>query len=408
MVPYYLVYINALLLILLWAAVGRSPLYLIAEPLLILLALYFVGYFDLSSDGRQVLGRILFANLPAALLLAAGLTFVHDGTPGWSALAALCGGILVSYLLQRILPARLGMHAQRVVIWIDEETWKQPVLLEEIAKSYGGHLSFRRLESGGEGAPAPVGERSRFPGRVYRHRRDSVGEPDGVDVVVDFRKLCETAIRRIPIELLSLYEDNGWRRRDSPVDRILVRAVDLSVSTIALVLLLPFFAAAAAAILLEDGAPIVLRQTRIGVCGKPFVLYKLRTMRQEGFNHQDPNANMGSRILRCGRLLRRSHLDETLQFFNVLNGTMSLVGARPELPVYHDRGRREIPGYGRRLYLPPGMTGWAQVRFSHTTSIDEYRMKTSYDLWYVRNRSIRLNLAILMQTVRTVIFGTGK
>lgn len=420
-VPSYFFSFHAPALFLLWMAAAQA-IYLLCLPL-VLLGLYLVGYFDpfVERKGLAAAGRILLAYMPAALLMILiGLQGRSSASRLWPA-SLVCSGAVVSYLLGVLFGRGSAVRAQHLVAHIGAELSIDSAVLGEMAATTGGRVPFvaapgpgaeaGMLASIADGATAsPDAERRsglrRAASRVYRFRRGVREEPAGAEA--DLSRLCETSLGRIPVELAHLYDDEEWRDPSGPVGRFLMRTVDILLAAAAILLLSPLFLVAAAAVWIEDGRPIVLRQIRIGRGGEPFVLYKFRTMKQDGFNEADPNSNMASRILRVGGLMRKTHVDETLQFVNVLRGTMSLVGPRPELPVYHERGCREIPAYVHRLRVRPGITGWAQVRFPHTTSIDEYRVKTSYDLWYIRNRSGWLNIAILLLTVRAVLFGTGK
>ena len=180
------------------------------------------------------------------------------------------------------------------------------------------------------------------------------------------------------------------------------RAIDLVVVAAAGIVFLPLLAVAAF-LIRRDGGPVFFKQTRIGEGGKPLQIYKLRTMEVE----QDAVAAQWAspddpRVTQVGRFLRRTHLDEVPQIYNVLRGEMSLVGPRPEQPEFVERLEEFIPFYERRHLLKPGLTGWAQVRCGYAGSDKGSAWKLSHDLYYLKHRSLSFDIAILGETVRTL------
>lgn len=152
----------------------------------------------------------------------------------------------------------------------------------------------------------------------------------------------------------------------------------------------------------RDGGPVLFRQPRIGESGRPFTVYKLRTMRVGAGMEAQWAEPDDERITRIGRILRRSHLDEFPQLVNVLRGEMSLVGPRPEQPEFVDRLEQALPFYQRRHLSKPGITGWAQVRCGYAGSDMGSAWKLCHDLYYIKHRSIGVDLVILGETVRTL------
>lgn len=179
------------------------------------------------------------------------------------------------------------------------------------------------------------------------------------------------------------------------------RVLDIGVAALALALTLPVQLLAAGAILLEDGSPVLFRQSRAGLGGREFQVVKFRTMRRNDIPPEQMGQVLGSHplVTRTGRLLRRTKVDELPQLLNVVLGHMSLVGPRPALPS-------DLAGYDayawRRLTVRPGLTGWAQVNGSVVLSWPE---RILLDVWYVDHRSIRLDVAILLRTVGVLIRG---
>jgi lipopolysaccharide/colanic/teichoic acid biosynthesis glycosyltransferase len=155
----------------------------------------------------------------------------------------------------------------------------------------------------------------------------------------------------------------------------------------------------------RDGGPGIFRQRRIGEGGRPFTLYKLRTMRPSNDTTAQWAAIDDRRVTRLGRYLRSTHLDELPQLLNVLRGEMSLVGPRPEQPAVVERLEREVRFYQRRHLIRPGITGWAQIRCGYARSDSGSVRKHSHDLYYLKHRSIRFDLRILAVTTRLVVLG---
>ena len=168
----------------------------------------------------------------------------------------------------------------------------------------------------------------------------------------------------------------------------------------------PVMLLAALAIGLESGfrEPILYRQTRVGRHDRPLEILKFRTMRVGAGGFTQPN---DPRVTRVGRLLRETRIDELPQLVNVLRGEMSLVGPRPEQPQYVARLRAAIPFYGLRHLGQPGLTGWAQICYPYADSEQSSREKLRYDLYYLKNASFGFDLLILLQTVHTILWGSG-
>ena len=166
---------------------------------------------------------------------------------------------------------------------------------------------------------------------------------------------------------------------------------------------------AALAIKLESPGPVLYRQERIGLGGRVFRVTKLRSMRVDAEGDGRPRwaLDKDDRITRVGRFIRATRIDELPQLLNILRGEMSLVGPRPERPYFVEQLAREIPFYAVRHCVKPGLTGWAQVRCDYGSSVDEARNKLQYDLYYVKNHSLFLDILIALETVGVVLTGKG-
>lgn len=192
----------------------------------------------------------------------------------------------------------------------------------------------------------------------------------------------------------------------------ITRLSDVVIAGMLLVMVLPVLVLAMAAVKLSSPGPIFFRQQRVGMGGKTFEIFKLRTMSHQTEPRRGRRfaAKNDPRITPIGRILRRTRIDELPQLLNVLKGDMRMVGPRPEQPGqgFVDRFNREIPGYNLRHRVRPGLTGWAQVNFGYCgEELADHWTKTSYDLFYIKNRSVFFDLFILTKTVHTVIFGDG-
>jgi sugar transferase (PEP-CTERM system associated) len=206
--------------------------------------------------------------------------------------------------------------------------------------------------------------------------------------------------------------NTGWMiHSDGFRGRMLQKRVfDLLTSSVLLVVTLPVMAVAALAIYLESGAPVIYRQERVGQGGKPFVIYKFRSMYTDAEKDGRPQwaAQNDSRITRVGNVIRKLRIDELPQIFNVLKGDMSFVGPRPERPFFVDQLTKDIPYYKYRHNLKPGITGWAQVCFTYGASLEDSAEKLQFDLYYVKNHSLFLDVAVLFKTVQIVLLGKGR
>lgn len=197
--------------------------------------------------------------------------------------------------------------------------------------------------------------------------------------------------------------------RITPSYRFLKRVVDMTCALALLVLAAPVMAVVALAIKLESPGPVLFRQERVGQFGKTFTLLKFRSMRQDAEKDGPAWASKNdSRVTRIGGFLRKSHLDELPQVINVFRGDLSFVGPRPERPCFVEMLRQEIPFFDLRLYVKPGITGWAQVRYPYCDSVKDSYEKLQYDLYYARKASPLLDLEILARTAAVMVAGRGR
>jgi sugar transferase (PEP-CTERM system associated) len=229
--------------------------------------------------------------------------------------------------------------------------------------------------------------------------------------VLDLAGFWEKTRGEVPIDSLKgswLVYGTGFAQGN--LRRSIKRLFDLVSSTVLLVLLAPVMLLAMIAIRLDSPGPLIYRQARVGVGGRTFMCLKFRSMYAdaEGDGVARWATNRDPRITRVGLVIRKSRVDELPQLFSVLKGEMSLVGPRPERPGFVDQLKKSIPFYELRHSVKPGITGWAQVRFHYGASLEDARRKHQFDLYYVKNNSIFLDILVLIETVSVVLFHEGQ
>ncbi len=216
----------------------------------------------------------------------------------------------------------------------------------------------------------------------------------------------------LPLEMLSdawLSFAEGFDVLNARLLRRVKRLMDLLLASVGLLLSLPILSVAAIAIKIDSRGPVLLRQGRVGWMGRPFKLLKLRSMRVDAESNGKPQwASVGDpRVTRVGRILRKFRIDEIPQLINVLRGQMSFVGPRPERPEFMEELTACVPFYHLRHYVPPGITGWAQVMYPYGACVQDARRKLQFDLCYIRNASPFLDMRIVLRTASVVLFGNG-
>jgi len=383
----------------------------------------------------QTVGRIVLAlgiGLPVAYLV---FTALPNGAPlrpvlGYALLYAFCGLVLVRQSVQVF--SRLGVGAKRVLI---VGTGTEAVTVEESLKT----LRHPRFDVVGfyqtSSTSAAVVEDDRMVPRSIPlievvKRLDikevivAVREQRGG--VLPLRELLECRVRGILVTDLSGFYERV--RGEVPIDSLkaswliyangfeqgslrtlIKRAFDLLAAFVLFVVTLPLMLLTALAIKLESPGPVIYRQERVGRAGSPFTVLKFRSMRNDA--EKDGIARWASvgdpRVTRVGRLIRKTRIDELPQLLNVLRGEMSFVGPRPERPNFVAQLKEQIPFYDLRHSVKPGLTGWAQVRYSYGASVEDARTKLQFDLYYVKNHSLFLDVLILFETVRVIMFREG-
>lgn len=308
--------------------------------------------------------------------------------------------LLLSFILLRFVVVSMTRRlaiARRVVVIGDG------IRAVDLRRRLATHVSFR---------PSPENA-SRIWGVVLAEdaSQDAVealiGTMRGVPLYSD-QTFQERHLRRVSLESI----DSSWfldGLHPTLMKRFVQRTFDLVTGFLLLCLALPFMALFAIAIKLDSRGPVFYRQERTGMHGEPFTLLKFRSMKVDAEVAGKPQwATKGdSRITRVGRFIRMCRIDELPQVINVLRGEMSMIGPRPERPVFVEELASLIPHYVHRGHVKPGLTGWAQVNYPYGASVDDAREKLAYDLYYIKNRTLLLDMFILMATVRVVVCGEG-
>ena len=414
----------------------------------------------LSSHGGGWPDRIITAGLQSAIWALAIASGHSLGGPALTALGprvSVARGVLIAVFVSAAASAWLPYaHLSRTAIWLlalcvfaAGAAWEtfalrrvtpavRLLLVGNLAEATTLFRDLRRGRGGGyevigvvaESDPPEVEDQAPGRGRpcplasvITHHRPDLVvltgrHEPPGtffrlLDAaqagfrVVQLTEFYEYAFGRVPIEdlqhdwfmsVLHLYQ-----RRYS---RAIKRALDLVGASVLLLLTFPLFPLLALFVQQTEG-PVILRQSRLGEHGKLFTIFKFRTMRAdaESPGHAVWATDHDPRLTRTGGAMRRLRLDELPQLWNVFRGEMSLVGPRPERPEFLVELSQHLPYWTRRHLIKPGLTGWAQVRQGYAGSADETATKLSYDFWYLRHRSLTVDLAILLRTLSVVLQG---
>lgn len=397
------------------ARTGERALHALACCLVFQGALYFGDLYDpgVAAGDRAAGARLLRTLAAAALVLAALALATARSAPGPALLSGAAGAAAALLLTRAVLPAIVGAP-ERVLLYgrgarvaelaraIERDAagdfevagrWEGPGL-EEAAARLGARVVVAAVGDGAEALPSEDLLRLKLRGvQVFG--------------AADF---AERALRRLPVSLLRADElafSDGFRV--GRLDALVKRAFDLAAACALGIASAPLVGLAAALIRLDSPGPIFYRQERVGRGGQPFVITKFRTMRDDAEADGRPRWARPSdaRVTRLGRLLRKARIDELPQILAVLRGEMSFVGPRPERPFFVEQIKREVPFYALREEVKPGITGWAQIRYPYGASVEDARAKLEYDLYYLKNRSLFLDAAIVFHTVRHVLGRRG-
>ncbi len=398
---------------------------------LALLCLYYSDMYDLErlrSQG-EVYFRLLVVLGTLSLLLAAisylfprfmlangvflkGLIILTVGLLGWRAMYAWL--IRQPYLRERVYVLGIGERATRLVealrerkdLGMDVVGWAGAIANGSLTRETLGSilLSLKSREAVDRVIVALSDRRGMMPVvELLQLRLSNIK-------VEEATSLLEQISGKIEVDELHpswLIFSAGFRL--NPAFLLVRRFLSTVVSLVCLVLVLPLIPLIVLAIKLTSPGPVLYRQKRVGRNGVVFNCYKFRTMRAGAEADTGPTwaSDEDPRITPLGRFLRRSRLDEIPQLWNVLHGDMGFVGPRPERPEFVERLSREIPYYHLRHTVRPGITGWAQVSYRYGNSVEDAKEKLRYDLFYIKHLSVGLDLVILFQTIKIILFGRG-
>ena len=230
--------------------------------------------------------------------------------------------------------------------------------------------------------------------------------------MMDLTLFYEYFWKKIPVYFLQpqwFINSTGFSLSHNPIGLRIKRLLDLVLSLILLLFTWPIMLIFALLIRIESQGPALFTQIRTGLDGKDFVIYKFRSMRIDAEKDGAVWAQKNdSRVTRIGKLIRLTRIDELPQLFNVIRGEMSFIGPRPERPEFNHKLEKQIPFYNLRHMIPPGLTGWAQVLYPYGASVEDSQEKLQYELFYIKNYSLLLDLRIVLKTVRIVLFGRGR
>lgn len=426
----------------LWIYRGEAPGFEVIVPSALLFALTMVGLNSALGLYRrncrrthaQTMARV-FTSWLLALPVAYG---IFEGLP-WGefrieALKVVSLLALTILMLVRGVAAHGGaapMLVRRVLVL---GTGAEAADVEQSLKQFGSGVTVVGFLGVANGEPGHVAAERVIPSglslieTVRRNQVDevvvAVRERRGGGLPLNDLLACKLAGIRV-LDVSSYYERaSGQVRLDSlraswlifgegfrqgTVRVVVKRLFDIAFSLLLLLAASPTMILTAILIVVESGFPVFYRQDRVGQGGRVFRVLKFRSMRADAERDGKPRwaASNDDRVTRVGRVIRKLRIDELPQLFNVLKGDMSLVGPRPERPFFVDQLSGEIPFYGARHSVKPGVTGWAQVRYHYGSTVEDAVQKLQYDLYYVKNHSLFLDLVILFETVGVVLTGAG-
>jgi sugar transferase (PEP-CTERM system associated) len=329
--------------------------------------------------------------------------------------------INVGALKRRVLILGVGDYARRIEQLVAANANRGFLVVDylrlanEAPRIRSSYIDHRRIPGGR--SIAQIAD-EKFVDEVVLALRDRRGLPtedllecklSGISVS-EYLTFWERETGKIDLEALHpswLFFSDGFQA--NWYTNLVKRLFDIVVSLIAVAVTLPVVAAIAAAIRLEGAGPIFYAQERVGLNGRRFRLMKFRSMSVNAETDGVPvwAAANDQRITRIGALIRKTRIDEIPQIFNVLRGDMSFIGPRPERPFFVETLMKEIPYYNERHRVKPGISGWAQINYPYGASVEDAREKLTYDLYYVKNRSLFLDLVILLPTARVVLWPEG-
>ncbi|HEY5984643.1 MAG TPA: sugar transferase [Anaerolineales bacterium] len=374
---------------------------------MIIYSLVFILNREPSGLPRVVVG--LFVGLAAVFTLVWRLLFIRVYTSSGLARRVLVVGAGKAGMTLARVYAAANPKPFSLIGFIDDDRRKLHKLFEGIAV-LGTSRDLLTIIDQYRVSDVVVAITGEVQGGTFQVLLDA--QERGVEVT-RMPTVYEEITQRVPIHHL----ESDWIIR-SFVDKLRIsgmyeaakRGMDMVGGLVGLLLLLPLGPIIALGTLLDSGSPILYSQDRVGKGGESFTILKFRTMVRDAdadgsFRPADED---DKRVTRFGRLLRRTHLDELPQFWNVLRGNMSMVGPRAERAQLVAHYQKEIPFYRARLLVKPGLTGWAQVNYGYVVNVSETAVKLEYDLYYIIHRSLTMDISIILRTIGTVLGRKGR
>jgi len=389
---------------------------------------------DAWGNDEFVRARLSFAFL-LGLCVMVGISYLMPSlspglvTTGATLAIALAGSLLLRAAFYRW--TRAGLLNSRVLVL---GTGSRVMRLAEYAQRNPNDkiIGYVALQPSEHYVPLshvlPIGHSDTLLSLVERHSIDKivVGVRDRRAGGLPVQQLLDCKAKGVKVVELPTYFERQYRQvmleslnpswmvfgdgfHQGSFNNAVKRLFDLTVGAVLFLLAFPVMLVAALCIYLQDGLPVLYRQERVGQGGRAFTLYKLRTMRIDAENDGAPQWAEADddRVTVVGRFIRKWRIDELPQLYNVLRGEMSLVGPRPERAFFVDQLVKQVPYYALRHSAKPGITGWAQVRYAYGSSVDDAIEKLQFDLYYVKNRCLFLDLMTLLATVEVVLWGRG-
>ena len=230
--------------------------------------------------------------------------------------------------------------------------------------------------------------------------------------IMNYEEFNEDIQKKIDINQINeewILQSNGFDILNNEMQRNIKRGMDLILALILMVVLSPLALITAIIIKCESKGPVIFKQTRIGENMKPFKVYKFRSMKlHDPKKYSKYTLDCDTRVTKFGKFIRKTRIDELPQLWNILKGTMSFIGPRPEWDILAKDYAEQINYYNLRHLIKPGITGWAQVMFPYGESLDDAKRKLEYDLYYLKHQDLILDVLIVAKTAKAVLFGKGK
>jgi exopolysaccharide biosynthesis polyprenyl glycosylphosphotransferase len=398
-----------------WAGITGSVATLIAIWLTLS---YLLGRYSRTENKKRLTSIVLVAF--TVCIVTMGATWVGLAKDPRALPQFTLPLLAITTALSALAERSVQRHIRKSSIWLlIASSEEAKILLDEIAQKsslskfklllcHDNDTAIYRLNQPRQLDGIVIGEQLNLSDELIQ---ELLQQRNSGQTVLQLMDWCESTLQRIPPELLSsrwLLLSDGFHLRPGQAGWRLKRLGDLATATTLFAICLPVMALAALLIKLDDGGPVFYSQIRTGLYGDPFRIWKLRSMQMRSESDGARWASQDDpRITRIGHWLRRLRLDELPQLINVIRGDMSLIGPRPERPELETSLEQSIPHYRVRYWIRPGLSGWSQVSFPYGASTVDSRIKLSFDLYYLRNFSLGLDILILLKTIRLIVRAEG-